>query len=522
MDLQKLDQSIQAKERPFRTFRTIVYTAFREYARINEKPFGKEKDAMYKEMQFDFCFSEGIDSYADAVYGDILFDPIPSKMLIESFLERKFKGRTGPRYYWAALPFVRERLPLDYLETVIDKHCKDTKVRIVALDDLAEYWKHRPKIVFEHFPKLAAGEILPIIEKVTAPDYQWRTENEERIEALRQRYIHEGLVLFLGAGVSMEYGVPSWNNLLSRLFFAVIRNIKYHDAVDISKEELGVMSKALQTINDKSPLYQARYIDVGLGKKFQEEVTKNLYKDRKTSLRKKKKEQNLKSPETLPAIVELCRRTDHAQGVQSVVTYNFDDLLEAEMIAMARAELEADDRPAGKIPTPISVYHEDGLRNKDGLQILHVHGFLPQDINAYPGALDSFLVFSERNYHQLMEDPNHWANMEQLKYFRRQVCLFIGLSATDPNQRRILELAAKSNQGGSLFAIMKRDKNDVFEEAYKEGGIELDAPGSAANIELMNQIHHELAAKTFKELGINIIWVQEYDDIPGILKRVVP
>ena len=42
-----------------------------------------------------------------------------------------------------------------------------------------------------------------------------------------------------------------------------------------------------------------------------------------------------------------------------------------------------------------------------------------------------------------MLEPYNWANITQLNYMINNTCVFIGLSMTDPNMRRLLEIAAQ-------------------------------------------------------------------------------
>jgi hypothetical protein len=43
--------------------------------------------------------------------------------------------------------------------------------------------------------------------------------NSSDLERLRTAWSHNQLVLFLGAGVSLAYGIPSWKNLVVEMLF---------------------------------------------------------------------------------------------------------------------------------------------------------------------------------------------------------------------------------------------------------------------------------------------------------------
>ena len=89
-------------------------------------------------------------------------------------------------------------------------------------------------------------------------------------------------------------------------------------------------------------------------------------------------------------------------------------------------------------------------------------------------------------------------------------CVFIGLSMTDPNMRRLLEVAVqKENEEDSMcrhFAIMRRFQ--------MKGSQENDA------IKSFEGVNESLQESFFRELGVNVIWVDEYCEIPELLKQI--
>ena len=150
------------------------------------------------------------------------------------------------------------------------------------------------------------------------------------------------------------------------------------------------------------------------------------------------------------------------------------------------------------------------IPNNDEVGIYHVHGFIPQDKGDYKNLAKSLLVFSEEGYHKLLLEPYNWANISQLNYLINYCCVFIGLSMTDPNLRRLLEVAAQKQRDGEQsckhYAIMKKQKIDGSNDS--EG---------LANFENVNA---SLQESLYEELGVNIIWIDEFSEIPEILKMI--
>ena len=74
---------------------------------------------------------------------------------------------------------------------------------------------------------------------------------KQSIKNLNDSYQREKLVLVLGAGISMEFGVPSWSLLLQNL---MVNSIEKENNVST------VLSKLFNEIFKPSPLIAGRYL----------------------------------------------------------------------------------------------------------------------------------------------------------------------------------------------------------------------------------------------------------------------
>ena len=80
------------------------------------------------------------------------------------------------------------------------------------------------------------------------------------------------------------------------------------------------------------------------------------------------------------------------------------------------------------------------------------------------------VVFSEDAYHSQFIDPFSWSNLVQLNHLNNSTCLFIGISLTDPNMRRLLDVSIRKNgKGEKNHYIVK--KRYTIEELYPESEI---------------------------------------------------
>lgn len=362
-------------------------------------------------------------------------------------------------------------------------------VKIWDLDDLSKVFKDID-IPEQNIDTLS--EILlntTIANSIMKDANQWKAIRKERIEKLKEIYTKDDLVLFLGAGISKEAGIPDWDILLSDLLVKMIGNKLESNGIHLNSEEQLKIVNTMKELREYSPLLRARYIRTGLGDMFENEVSKSIYG--------KFTDENKGSSLLLKTLVRLCSPRRNGMGVRAVVTYNFDDLLEVNL--------------EGKSIFFKPVYKETDSASLDELPIYHVHGFLPRSPERYSQLTESLLVFSEEGYHTLYNDPYSWQNIAQLNFLRENTCLMIGLSMTDPNLRRLLSIATRKYETPKHFVFMKRQSFNDLDNRSKVTGEAL---------ETFTIVNQELQESFFKELGLYVIWVDKYDEIPEILDLI--
>nr|WP_283772565.1 SIR2 family protein [Acinetobacter baumannii] len=191
--------------------------------------------------------------------------------------------------------------------------------------------------------------------------------------------------------------------------------------------------------------------------------------------------------------------------VRSVITYNFDDLLERQLTVNNILHS--------------CIYSDRESYDPDELPVYHVHGFLPEDRDTYDGLDNSTLVFSEEGYHQIYSDTYHWSNLVQLNSLRENNCLMVGLSMTDPNLRRLLDISARNIERSKHYAFMKRLTIENFAYDNKKSTT-TPVVKNIEGAEKFLQRHHNLNEELMRELGVTIIWYEDYDDIPFIIEEV--
>ena len=370
------------------------------------------------------------------------------------------------KYSWQSKGALAE---ISAIKTIVDTD--ETKFILpIALDDinvpidLSSYSVVRISSDLPNFELVASA--LNTLEASDQPREIVDTQNLEspNIEALRKAHRNGKLTLVCGAGISIGANIPPWNTLLDRLLDAMLSRLTS------TKSEIEVARSELDDIKGNSSLIAGRYLKNVLKDDFQEEVRRALYKG------------SHQTCETIDAIVELARPKRGQAHLDSIINFNFDDLLERNFKAAS-----IDHKP---------IFSEGRRSAPTELPIFHVHGYLPKSGRLNKG---NQIVFSEDSYHDQFVDPFSWSNLTQLNKFTQNTCLFVGLSMTDPNLRRLLDVAIRRDEEGDKrhFAILKRSSDSS-----------------------KNRMMESLREQDAASLGISILWVNEFREIPLLIRSL--
>lgn len=389
--------------------------------------------------------------------------------------------------------FLQNRTLLNDVQNISPK----IKITIWGPEELnklvSKHRKHTSSIVNNLFA-------LRLESAVSKGILDWKKDREPRLNDLRDSYERGQFSFFLGAGVSSSAGMPDWNTLLNSLFVSYLAN-EFIKNEDIGSDDIKQIVNRLSNLDEPSALMSARYLRKGLSKEqteqkeFTKTITDNLYnlRDLRFSL----------ESDLLKAISALCMPKRTGANVRSVVTYNFDDLLERQL--------------KGRGIQYHCIFSENESYHPDELPVFHVHGFLPENSKEYEGLDKSTLVFSEEGYHQIYSEAYHWSNLVQLNNLRENNCLMVGLSMTDPNLRRLLDISARNLDKPRHFAFMRRTTNEKFIYEFGKDGEKKQVIQKIKVAEDFLDKHHRLNEEIMKELGVTIIWFTEFDEIPKIL-----
>lgn len=198
--------------------------------------------------------------------------------------------------------------------------------------------------------------------------------------------------------------------------------------------------------------------------------------------------------------MDLCRPQRERKSLHSIITFNFDDVIEQNLEKNKVKYKSISKEGERYLPSELPIYH--------------VHGFLPRK-----GDLTDFhIVSSEDAYHSQFIDPFSWSNLVQLNHLNQNLCLFIGLSMTDPNLRRLLDVCMRKNPDKVLknhYVFKKRYREKEVQRHIAELGIKDEGSEYAQTFIRMAEKFEEQDANN---LGLNVIWVQDFQEIPYLLR----
>lgn len=320
------------------------------------------------------------------------------------------------------------------------------------------------------------------------------------IKNLKESYNLEKLCLVIGAGISSTYKIPSWNDLLQRLLME-----------DIEKESTNaiLLSKLFSKIFNPSPLIAGRYLqdvfsDIKVQNKFEKEVRNAIYEcldENKESL-------------IVEEIIKYCIAPGNSPNLDSIITYNYDDIIEH---SLEKKNLE--------IPFE-SIYGQAIDPEDKKLKIYHVHGFLPRTGTL---SIENKITLGELVYHEQYNNIYSWNNMVQINKFRDTTCLFMGTSLTDPNIRRLLDIANSQKKSKKFHYIFKKriDKKwlkQTINNLIKEDPelIKDDADFKIdETIDFLIEMKNRFEEKDSESLGVKTVWIDDYEkEISQILNRI--
>ena len=242
------------------------------------------------------------------------------------------------------------------------------------------------------------------------------------------------LALILGAGISKPFGLPEWDDLISKLF-----------------EKKGDTKPADKTAAQLAEFFRLKYFEDD-SEGFKTAVHEALYENASADFK------SLRENGTLAAFGALVMSSRRG-STSDVINFNFDDLLELYL------------EYHGFVTD--SVTNDVHWKQTADVNVYHPHGFLPFDTSK---PRSDEIVLDQSSFSKVVGKEGDLWRQTAMSIFRRRTCLFVGLSGDDTNLDSML-IEAKQQHAANLentcFWGVKFSaaENEVERSLWQERGV---------------------------------------------------
>ena len=298
-------------------------------------------------------------------------------------------------------------------------------------------------------------------------------EEDKNFNELKNGY-KSNLSFALGAGCSLDANISNWETLSKALGYELLYNIMdKEEAAYFNMMITNKMTDSIFSSFDKTSALDAIEI------LYETKATKfDYYKSLQKILYMSYNSPSDANTTLMNSICKCIKRNK----ISEVLTYNFDSVLEQALDNMYSSNKKE---------------VETSITNINNLEIYHVHGYIPYDYKSKTNVKN--FVFTDKDYYENAIDQNNFTNITQKDLFNKYQVIFVGVSFTDGNLKEILR--KRIINGENITQLYAFYKLPDFDKKGREKKI----------IETKYKI---LQQSYFDTLGIKIIWVRDYKEIP--------
>lgn len=333
------------------------------------------------------------------------------------------------------------------------------------------------------------------------------TERDVDVAIMRGAYLHGSLFLVVGAGVSMGAGLSGWKDLVIKVlnFALELGSEKQRSRVDhrvrdaFTSAPNAAEEKVQQSLADLTPLKPEDRLEIEallkqlaiqetyssddllhatqvakrcLGERYFDHLKGVLYFSHR-----------LKGTRTHLAIARMVRPKElkaMTPRVFSILTYNFDDLLEKAVWHIGFG-FKAHCSRKGEW-----IFQSGSSEDKPvAIDLYHIHGFVPGEMRCPP---DIDLVFSAEEYELAYGKDNSITRVIHETYLGNAPGLVLGSSLTDKYAVQQMTKAHNEKPGWYHYAMMG--------------------------------LPDEHSREHYRAMGLRVLWYNDRDEIPQLLDEI--
>jgi len=295
------------------------------------------------------------------------------------------------------------------------------------------------------------------------------------------------LGIFVGAGLSVEAGLPSWSALLRRLLNEIsIETAPFRKAKAGGLDTLSSLQAefATRSLSALGPLGAGGVIKVHFGEAYRTKLTQALYQG-----------VELLSPG--PTAISIARFVVgyKVEDLPPILTTNFDPLLEMAL----REELSQ----RGGDPDRVRTHLPGEILDQSKINVVHLHGVVNHPSLDYTDSQE--IVFSEDEFLNPGPMGNSALELAQ-KSLASSPYLFLGAGLTDTN---ILGDLYKHHPDG-------RSSRHAAVAVSQQAAMDLDPDAAEAVVEALQ----ETAAGRLRNADVDVVFVDTYSEASQFMREL--
>ena len=271
---------------------------------------------------------------------------------------------------------------------------------------------------------------------------------------LRSQLERQRLGLLFGAGISLEFQFPEWEELVKR----IAQDADVDGEALLAKLSHGAHSRTLSSLTQimfgrfRQKRIETKQLDEQLTFLQEQEIRSEWLRLIHRELYRKvdfaKRDEALSTPGYLNSFLPLIK------GSSMTVNYNFDDTLE-RLLFLNRS-------PEEKLTTRgfETVFRPNAQFQKNNGVIYHPNGYLP---STFEDGTSPDLVFSDDSFQDQLISVASGQYVQLSNFLFQNTCLLIGLSLKDSTLQHLLRQSAVSSPGHVHYLVQFVESDQEYD-----------------------------------------------------------